>query len=296
MSLFDALCRGSTLKAGGPEDADPGMHPTLRPRVPSQAARQLQAAAGAAPGLGPANPLFTLEQALGIAQHHDAIAGTAQQVVNDDYLLRLEAGRVGAYASVSESLATLTGYADAPFTVCPLANVSICPALESGAAVVAAVHNALSEAAVATAGVRLVAGFPPGVASYAVFDALGEPVTAQLVPLSPRDAELRTQNGGNANVTVQWLCFVAPVLPAAGFSTFFLVPQVAWDCAGSSGGRSTRSFSFLRSPRWGERLVPLRAKLPHCLLAREMMSLFRTAGSPSRLMLPRGGSGFTLTP
>lgn len=235
----------------------------------AQAARQLQAAAGAAPGLGPANPLFKLEQALGIAQHHDAIAGTAQQVVNDDYLLRLEAGRVGAYASVSESLATLTGYTDAPFAVCPLANVSICPALESGAAVVAMVHNALSEAAVATAGVRLVAGFPPGVASYAVIDALGEPVTAQLVPLSPRDAALRALNGGNANVTVQWLCFVAPVLPATGFSTFFLVPQVACGCGAKWRAHYPRLFSLRCSPRCGGRLGHLRAKLLHSLLARE---------------------------
>lgn len=140
----------------------------------------MQAASVAAQGLGPSNPLSALEQALGISQHHDAISGTATQAVNDDYLLRLEAGRAGAYASIAASLANLTGYADAPFTVCPLSNVSICPALETGSATVAIVHNSLGQDSVATSPVRLVAGFPPGVASYAVLDAQGAPVVAQV--------------------------------------------------------------------------------------------------------------------
>lgn len=44
------------------------------------AARQMQVIAGGAPDLGPSNPLYTLERALGVAQHHDAVAGTSKQV------------------------------------------------------------------------------------------------------------------------------------------------------------------------------------------------------------------------
>ena len=62
-----------------------------------------------------------------------------------------------------------------------------------------------------------------GVASYAVYDATGAPVTAQIIPLSARDSALRSLYQGS-NIPVQWIAFVAP-LPAAGYSAFFLVPQ-----------------------------------------------------------------------
>ena len=40
-----------------------------------QAARQLQAIVGGVADVGPANPLFALERAMGVSQHHDSIAG-----------------------------------------------------------------------------------------------------------------------------------------------------------------------------------------------------------------------------
>ena len=189
-----------------------------------QAARQLQVLVGGVADLGPSNPLFALERALGVAQHHDSVAGTAMQNVNDDYCLILENGRAPAYAYASAAFARATGYAGAPFAACPLANVSLCPALESGAATVAVLYNSLGAAA-PFAPVRLPAGFPPGVASYTVYDAAGALVTAQLVPLSPRDAALRALYNGSA-MPVQWLCFTA-ALPAAGFAAYFVVPSAA---------------------------------------------------------------------
>jgi ankyrin repeat protein len=84
-------------------------------------------------------------------------------------------------------------------------------ALLGHAPAVALLFNDLAQPA-AAAPVRLAAGFPPGVASYTVFDAAGAAVTAQLVPLSPRDAELRSLYNGSA-APVQWLCFTA-ALPA----------------------------------------------------------------------------------
>ena len=187
-----------------------------------QSARQLQALAARADGNG---ELVALERALGVTQHHDAIAGTAQQNVNDDYELMLEGGRAAAYASISASLARSTGFSAAPFALCPLANVSRCPALEAGTAAVALVHNSLGQVA-AAAPVRLVVGMPEGVESWAVSDASGSAVAAQLVPLSARDLALRTLYGGSASAAgaVAWLCFEAR-LPAAGFSAFFLEPS-----------------------------------------------------------------------
>ena len=67
--------------------------------------------------------------------------------------------------------------------------------------------------------------FDAGVASYAVYDASGAPVTAQIVPLSARDSELRSLYQGSS-APIQWLAFVAP-LPAAGYTAFFLIPQAS---------------------------------------------------------------------
>ena len=190
-----------------------------------QSARQLQALVGSAADLSASNSLFKLERALGVTQHHDSIAGTARQEVNDDYSLILEGGRADALAGLARDFATATGYAGAPFSFCTLSNATLCPALEAGLPVVVLVYNALGQAQPG-APVRLAAGFPAGVASYAVSDNTGAAVVAQLVKPSKRDGDLRQLYGGNAGVAVQWLCFTGD-LPAAGYAAFFLEPKAA---------------------------------------------------------------------
>jgi hypothetical protein len=213
-----------------------------------QCARQLQALVGGVVDVGRTNPLFLLERALGVTQHHDAIAGTATQAVNDDYVAMLERGRAGAFASIAASLANATGYAGAPFALCPLANVTLCPALERGEPAVVVAYNPLGQAA-AAAPVRLSVGLPAGVASYAVTDGSGRTLEAQLVPLSARDRELRALFGGanasaSANATA-WLCFTGD-LPAAGFAAFFLEP------VGSAAGAPRTHASVVVALRAGD--------------------------------------------
>ena len=189
-----------------------------------QSARQLQTLVGGVVDLGPTNPLFALERAMGVTQHHDSVAGTAKEYVNKNYSGILEDGRQGAFASMAASFAKSTGYGGAPFTFCPLANVTLCPALEAGTPTVVLAYNSLGQA-VPNAPVRVAAGFPAGVATYRVTDATGNPVVAQIVPLSARDIALRSLYGGST-APVQWLYFTGN-LPAAGYSAFFLVPSAA---------------------------------------------------------------------
>lgn len=123
---------------------------------------------------------------------------------------------------IASALAQLTGFTDAPFSTCELANVTICPALESGGQQVVAIWNAQG---VARSGVPVMLPIAlAGAASYAVYDSNGNPVTAQLLPLSAADLSLRAINSGNSVASLQWLAFIAGNVSAAGYTTFFLVP------------------------------------------------------------------------
>ena len=159
-----------------------------------------------------------LQRAMGVAQHHDAISGTAMQVVNDDYTKILSIGRADAFDLLSSAFASATGYKGAPFSTCELANATVCPSLESGAPTVLLAYNSLGQAA-PSAPVRVSVGFPAGVASYAVYDAKGVPVTAQLIPLSKRDSDLRTlYKGSNTRVQVRDMADITAFLDSAQFS------------------------------------------------------------------------------
>lgn len=214
-----------------------------------QVGKQMQAVvAGGAEDTSAANPLFRLERALAIAQHHDAVSGTSKQAVAYEYARRLADGRADAGALLSSSLANLTGYAASPFLTCDLSNATICPALEGGTPALLAVWNQQSARRVGV-NVRVPVGLPPGVASYAVLDASASPLPAQLLPLSDVDTHLRsayyayTGNGA----PVSWLTFTAPALPAMGYAVFFLQP-VASEVAAPATRRSAAPTPVVAPP------------------------------------------------
>ncbi|XP_035819972.1 alpha-mannosidase isoform X4 [Zea mays] len=82
--------------------------------------------------------LFTssLEDAMGIAQHHDAISGTAKQHTTDDYSKRIAIGASKVEKGVNAALTCLTNsnktcVSSVPkFSQCPLLNISYCPSTE----------------------------------------------------------------------------------------------------------------------------------------------------------------------
>ncbi|WVZ58030.1 hypothetical protein U9M48_008342 [Paspalum notatum var. saurae] len=82
--------------------------------------------------------LFTtsLEDPMGIAQHHDAVSGTAKQHTTDDYSKRLALGASKVEKGVNIALTCLISSnrtcmsSVVKFSQCPLLNISYCPSTE----------------------------------------------------------------------------------------------------------------------------------------------------------------------
>lgn len=78
------------------------------------------------------SPLYELEDALGVVQHHDAVSGTAKQHVSNDYSKRVQAGMNKASAYAAKKLKRLlAGDAEAlkaldNLSFCQLLNETIC--------------------------------------------------------------------------------------------------------------------------------------------------------------------------
>lgn len=141
----------------------------------------------------------------------------------------MSAGVADAVLLIDAALRSLTGWAPAaPFSLCPLANASLCPALANPTAgdppTLLLLWNPDSMER-SGAAVRVPVGMPAGVASWRVTASNGaSPITAQMLPLSVSDAALRVYYGSDSGATTQWLTFVTPPVPPMGYAVVFLQP------------------------------------------------------------------------
>ncbi|XP_026429937.1 alpha-mannosidase-like [Papaver somniferum] len=194
------------------------------------AARQLEFLAGRKSD-GPNS--FSLGDALGIAQHHDAITGTAKQHVNDDYTKRLFIGASEAQVVTNVALSRLikssqqSAIPDVKFSQCPLLNISYCPPTEEqiqkGKSLVVVAYNSLgwSRANI----VRIPVNNP----NLLVKDSKGNTIESQYVEMDKVTKNLRrnyTELYLGISVNKQetpkyWLLFLASV-PPLGWNTYFI--------------------------------------------------------------------------
>ncbi|CAI0454944.1 unnamed protein product [Linum tenue] len=191
------------------------------------AARQLEFFNGKSK-LGPKTDL--LADALAIAQHHDAVAGTEKQHVANDYATRLAIGYKEIKKSaclIVDTLAILQSYV--PFFIppsssmqCPLLNISYCPASENtplGKKLVVVVYNSLGWLR------DEVINIPVTSDNVIVRNPEGKEVEAQLIPvvdayLSLRNFHVQAYLGTKpAKTPKYWLAFRVSV-PPFGFSTY----------------------------------------------------------------------------
>ncbi|XP_020217055.1 alpha-mannosidase isoform X1 [Cajanus cajan] len=194
------------------------------------AARQLEVFAGKKSTLG---HTLDLGDALGVAQHHDAVSGTAMQHTTNDYAKRLAIGASRAEAVVSSSLNCLTSkrlgvqcsaHASA-FSQCQLLNISYCPPTEDSIpqrkSLVLLVYNPLGWNR--TDIVRI----PVNDANFIVEDSSGNNIQTQYTKVDNVTANLREfyvkayVGLSPKQAPKYWLQFQASV-PPLGWNTYFI--------------------------------------------------------------------------
>jgi len=157
-----------------------------------------------------------LREALGVLQHHDAVSGTEQQHVANDYAKMLAKGIAACEEVVSASYGKILPlYSSAPqlsVQFCPLANVSNCAVSESSKEFVLLIYNPIARE------VDYFARIPVSGNGYAVKNDGMKSVDAQVVPLPASTYRLPEFKGSKATGE---LVFNAK-LPALGLTSYFV--------------------------------------------------------------------------
>ncbi|KAG9442660.1 hypothetical protein H6P81_018514 [Aristolochia fimbriata] len=187
------------------------------------AARQLEFFAGRGTS-GPDTSL--LGDALGIAQHHDAVSGTAKQHTTNDYAKRLALGASEAEKTVNLAMAYITGSkSDVKFTQCNLLNISYCPPTEeeipAGKSLVVVAYNPLGQSQ--TNIIRIPVNFD----DLVVKDSNGNIVEVQYLEVDEITSDLRNFyteayfGVSSDKVPKYWLVFQGSA-PPLGWNTYFI--------------------------------------------------------------------------
>ncbi|XP_073018445.1 alpha-mannosidase-like [Primulina eburnea] len=194
-----------------------------------------------------------LGNALGIAQHHDAVSGTAKQHTTDDYAKRLAIGIAEAETVVNSALSCLVSSnmegqcaeSTVKLSQCQLLNISFCPPTEEdipeGKSLVVVVYNSLGWTR--TDIVRI----PVNDYNLVVKDSMGSIVESQFVEVdnvtsNVRKFYVKAYTGISAAETPKyWLVFSASV-PPLGWNTYFISK------ASQKGNRRSGSMSTMALP------------------------------------------------
>lgn len=79
---------------------------------------------------------------MAVLQHHDAVSGTSQQHVADDYARQLAAGWGPCEVLLSNALSRLSGSKE-KFTFCRNLNISVCPLSQTAQSFQVTIYNPL---------------------------------------------------------------------------------------------------------------------------------------------------------
>ncbi|XP_050678230.1 lysosomal alpha-mannosidase-like isoform X3 [Leptidea sinapis] len=166
--------------------------------------------------------LHLLRHAVSLVLHHDAITGTSQQHVVNDFISILSDAVEVCTKKISQYLSILTpswGGSRRPkgsqqFLVCHMLNISQCRFSETQDSILLLVYNPLSIKTYHH--VRL-----PAIAlQYTIRDYNDDEVEHQLIPLPAAVINLP----GRKSTAIQELCFEAENIPPLGFTSYYITP------------------------------------------------------------------------
>ena len=181
-----------------------------------QVCKQLEVLAQLEKDSGSSLKIQTLAQAMGVAQHHDAVSGTEKQAVAYDYAQRLGKGIAGGEEVIQTAYQKLIPKASATLPTqnfCTLSNITKCSFTESGGNFVVTVYNPIARSLMAWVKVPVLSS------KYTVEDSNQKKVPSQFNPVSESTMSIPERNGSKATGD---LVFQA-LLPPLGFKTYFLV-------------------------------------------------------------------------
>ncbi|KAK7250817.1 hypothetical protein RIF29_33527 [Crotalaria pallida] len=219
------------------------------------AARQLEFFAGKKFSISFASELG---YALGIAQHHDAVTGTAKQHTTNDYAKRLAIGASKAEIAISSSLTCLSSKQSgslcsetvSAFSQCQLLNISYCPSTEDNIpdakSLVVVVYNPLGWNR--TDIIRI----PVNDANLVVTDSLGNNLEIQYVDVDDvtinlRNFYVKAYLGVSPKQAPKYWLLLQVSVPPLGWSTYFISKA-------TGNGKSRNEFSSHRRRERGENI------------------------------------------
>ncbi|XP_069124923.1 lysosomal alpha-mannosidase-like [Argopecten irradians] len=157
-----------------------------------------------------------LKEAMGVAQHHDAVSGTEKQPVAYDYAQRLARGVMECQKVVNDAYGKLlpldSAYTPPGQQFCNLLNISICGVTENYKYFTLAVYNPLGYDV--TSWIRI----PVLGRVYQVKGPDNNDVPSQVVPVSKETKRIPERQGSR----LQYELIFRASAPALGFSVYFI--------------------------------------------------------------------------
>ncbi|XP_059093937.1 lysosomal alpha-mannosidase-like [Tigriopus californicus] len=170
---------------------------------------------------GPEGDVSKMREVVAVAQHHDAVTGTAKQAVTFDYQQRLSEGiqdcqEVIKYAYQNLMPTSKSSAAPPELIFCPLMNTTECPITETSTQLIDNVYNPLARPV--SKYVRLPVTSP----GFDVIAPNGQKIETQVIPI-PKPVLLIP--GRKSSATYE-LIFRAD-LPPIGFKSFFVIKNAS---------------------------------------------------------------------